>query len=155
MARKGNPISVRLDLNRSSDSSWFSEGALGIALFFSLLKRMIISITVLLLTRILLNCNWGFSLEAAFFAPFFTDLLDLLVSVMDRIPLSVGGDGSGPNLSKQPSFDALSPSPETKNDGNPIDKKEAKALPPNPIRLPLPPQHTLDRKETSCHREEI
>lgn len=26
MARKGNPISVRLDLNRSSDSSWFSEG---------------------------------------------------------------------------------------------------------------------------------
>ena len=24
MARKGNPISVRLDLNRSSDSSWFS-----------------------------------------------------------------------------------------------------------------------------------
>nr|WNZ34130.1 ribosomal protein S3 [Punica granatum] len=25
MARKGNPISVRLDLNRSSDSSWFSE----------------------------------------------------------------------------------------------------------------------------------
>ncbi|KAI4297972.1 hypothetical protein L6164_037826 [Bauhinia variegata] len=26
MARKGNPISVRLDLNRSSDSSRFSEG---------------------------------------------------------------------------------------------------------------------------------
>nr|YP_009381293.1 ribosomal protein S3 [Utricularia reniformis]ART31123.1 ribosomal protein S3 [Utricularia reniformis] len=26
MARKGNPISVRLHLNRSSDSSWFSEG---------------------------------------------------------------------------------------------------------------------------------
>jgi hypothetical protein len=26
MARKGNPISVRRDLNRSSDSSWFSEG---------------------------------------------------------------------------------------------------------------------------------
>jgi len=26
MARKGNPISVRLGLNRSSDSSWFSEG---------------------------------------------------------------------------------------------------------------------------------
>nr|YP_010945874.1 ribosomal protein S3 [Agrostis stolonifera]WGN99087.1 ribosomal protein S3 [Agrostis stolonifera] len=26
MARKGNPISVRLDLNRSSDPSWFSEG---------------------------------------------------------------------------------------------------------------------------------
>ena len=26
MARKGNPISVRLDLNRSLDSSWFSEG---------------------------------------------------------------------------------------------------------------------------------
>lgn len=25
MARKGNPISVRLDLNRSSDSSWFSD----------------------------------------------------------------------------------------------------------------------------------
>ncbi|XLR34102.1 hypothetical protein S83_062002 [Arachis hypogaea] len=28
MARKGNPISVRLDLNRSSDSSRFSEGDL-------------------------------------------------------------------------------------------------------------------------------
>lgn len=26
MAQKGNPISVRLDLNRSSDSSRFSEG---------------------------------------------------------------------------------------------------------------------------------
>lgn len=26
MARKGNPISVRLSLNRSSDPSWFSEG---------------------------------------------------------------------------------------------------------------------------------
>ncbi|CAN4082710.1 unnamed protein product [Withania somnifera] len=26
MARKGNPISVRLDPNRSSHSSWFSEG---------------------------------------------------------------------------------------------------------------------------------
>ncbi|KAK4540482.1 hypothetical protein RGQ29_032050 [Quercus rubra] len=26
MARKGNPISVRLGLNRSSDSSRFSEG---------------------------------------------------------------------------------------------------------------------------------
>lgn len=26
MARKGNPISVRLDLNRSSDPSRFSEG---------------------------------------------------------------------------------------------------------------------------------
>ena len=26
MARRGNPISVRLDLNRSSDSSRFSEG---------------------------------------------------------------------------------------------------------------------------------
>jgi hypothetical protein len=26
MARKGNPISVRLDLNRSSEESWFSEG---------------------------------------------------------------------------------------------------------------------------------
>ncbi|NP_064079.1 orf246 (mitochondrion) [Beta vulgaris subsp. vulgaris] len=25
MARKGNPISVRLDLNRSSDSSWFND----------------------------------------------------------------------------------------------------------------------------------
>lgn len=26
MAQKVNPISVRLDQNRSSDSSWFSEG---------------------------------------------------------------------------------------------------------------------------------
>ena len=29
MARKGNPISVRLDLNRSSDSSWFSDSYYG------------------------------------------------------------------------------------------------------------------------------
>ncbi|KAI5664279.1 hypothetical protein M9H77_23602 [Catharanthus roseus] len=26
MARKGNPILIRLDMNHSSDSSWFSEG---------------------------------------------------------------------------------------------------------------------------------
>ncbi|PHT36938.1 hypothetical protein CQW23_24638 [Capsicum baccatum] len=29
---------------------------------------------------------------------------------MDRIPLSVGGDGSGPSLSKKPSFDINIPS---------------------------------------------
>ena len=59
---------------------------LGIALFFSLLKRVIISITVLLVTRILLNCNWGFSLEAAFFAPFLTDLLDFLYGEISSFP---------------------------------------------------------------------
>ena len=68
--------------------------------FFSLLKRVIISLTVLLVTRIL-----GFSFEAAFFAPFLTDLLDFFLSAMDRIPLSVGDDRSGASSSKQPSFD--------------------------------------------------
>lgn len=98
--KKGKEILVRL---RSSDSSWFR---VGIYLFFYLLKRMIISITVLLVTRILLNFNWEISLalEVAFFAPFLNDLLDFFFSVMDRIPLSVGGDGSGPSLSKRPSF---------------------------------------------------
>lgn len=66
---------------------------------------MIISLTVLLVTRILLNSNWGFSFEAAFFAPFLTDLLDFFLSAMDRIPLSVGDDRSGASSSKQPSFD--------------------------------------------------
>lgn len=37
----------------------------------------------------------------------------------------------------------LSPSPETANDGNPIEKEE---VPLDPIRLPRPPQHTLDTK---------
>jgi len=42
MARKGNPISVRLDLNRSSDSSRFSEGATThISIFFILLSFQI------------------------------------------------------------------------------------------------------------------
>jgi len=36
MARKGNPISVRLGLNRSSDSSWFSEGDRAMAESFCL-----------------------------------------------------------------------------------------------------------------------
>ncbi|YP_173390.1 hypothetical protein NitaMp044 (mitochondrion) [Nicotiana tabacum] len=75
------------------------------ALFFSLLKRIFLSLTVLLLTPILLNCNWDFSFEAAFFTSFLSDFLDFWLSLMDRIPLSVGGDGSGPSLSKKPSFD--------------------------------------------------
>lgn len=81
-------------------------------LFFSLLKRVIISITVLLVTRILLDSNWGFSFEAAFFAPFLTDLLDFVLSAMDRIPLSVGDDRSGASSSKQPSFDLNVPAVE-------------------------------------------
>lgn len=48
---------------------------------------------------------------------------------------------------------SLSPSPETANDGNSIEKEEASSL--DPIRLPRPPQHTLDMKKTSHHREEI
>ena len=78
----------------------------------SLVKRVIISITVLLVTRILFDCNWGFSLEAAFFAPFLSDLLDFVLSAMDRIPLSVGDDGSGASSSKQPSFDLNVPAAE-------------------------------------------
>ncbi|YP_008992312.1 ribosomal protein S3 (mitochondrion) [Salvia miltiorrhiza] len=39
MARKGNPISVRLDLNRSSDSSWFSEYYYGKSLYQDLNLR--------------------------------------------------------------------------------------------------------------------
>lgn len=80
--------------------------------FFSLLKRVILSITVLLVTRILLDSNWGFSFEAAFFAPFLTDLLDFVLSAMDRIPLSVGDDRSGASSSKQPSFDLNVPAAE-------------------------------------------
>lgn len=109
MAREGNPISVRLDLNRSSDSSWFSKG---IALF---LKRVILSITVLLVTPILLNCNWGFSLESAFFDPLVVlvvEWMDFLFSAMERFPHSVGGGGSGPSFSKEPSFDLNVPAAE-------------------------------------------
>lgn len=51
-------------------------------------------------------------MEAAFFAPFLTDLLDFLLSAMDRIPLSVGGDGSGTSFSKGPSFDLNVPAAE-------------------------------------------
>ncbi|KAM3382712.1 hypothetical protein P3S68_008287 [Capsicum galapagoense] len=80
------------------------------ALFFSLLKHIFLSLTVLLLTPILLHFNWDFSLEAAFFAPFLSDFFDFWLS--DRIPLSIGGDGSGPSLSKKPSFDLNIPSVE-------------------------------------------
>ena len=41
MARKGNPISVRLDLNRSSDSSRFSGGTINISIFVILLSFQI------------------------------------------------------------------------------------------------------------------
>lgn len=71
----------------------------------SLLKRVIICITILLITRTLLNCNWGFSLEAAFLAPFLNDLLDWMLSAMEGFPHSVGGDGSGASSSKRPPFD--------------------------------------------------
>ena len=51
-------------------------------------------------------------MEAAFFVPFLTDLLDFLLSAMDRIPLSVGDDRSGASFSKQPSFDLNVPAAE-------------------------------------------
>ncbi|KAF3617181.1 hypothetical protein FXO38_34126 [Capsicum annuum] len=69
-------------------------------------------LTVLLLTPILLHFYWVFSLEAAFFAPFLNDFFDFWLSLMDRIPLSIGGNGSGPSLSKKPSFDLNIPSVE-------------------------------------------
>lgn len=71
----------------------------------SLLKRVIISITVLFITRVLLDCDWGFSLEAAFFAPFLNEFFDFFISSMDGFPLSVGGDGSGASSSKRPQLD--------------------------------------------------
>ena len=99
-------------------------------LFFSLLKRVIISITVLLVTRILLDSNWAFLLKPLSLLHFlpnkqrpysnkgalarkptqanaqpFSCLLDFVLSAMDRIPLSVGDDRSGASSSKQPSFD--------------------------------------------------
>ena len=64
MARKGNPISVRLDQNRSSDSSWFRE--LRFFIYFLLLKRSFRFILSLTYMRFLIS---GGSLlgDASFF----------------------------------------------------------------------------------------
>ncbi|KAF3612939.1 hypothetical protein FXO37_36589 [Capsicum annuum] len=101
---------VRLSMSGSFLSPLPRCGAFHSAL--STLYRNAESLTVLLLTPILLHFNWDFSLEAAFFAPFLSDFFDFWLSLMDRIPLSVGGDGSGPSLSKKPSFDLNIPSVE-------------------------------------------
>jgi hypothetical protein len=55
------------------------------------LRKLLVNIVVLLITCVL--WDWGLTWGAAFFAPFL-DLLDWVLSVMDRIPLSVGGGGS-------------------------------------------------------------
>lgn len=89
--------------------------------FFGIVRRFILSITVLLVTRILLDCNWGFSFEAAFFAPFLNDLLYFVLSAMD-LPLSVGDNGA--SSSKRPRFDlnlpiASEPEPEPASTSDP------------------------------------
>ena len=56
MARKGNPISVRLDLNRSSDSSRFSDIFASIlTLISSIVTKMILSITLLIIMVLLIK----------------------------------------------------------------------------------------------------
>lgn len=55
MARKGNPISVRLGLNRSSSSSWFSESDRGsIRIFLSLYLTRLFCTAILLISMYLL-----------------------------------------------------------------------------------------------------
>lgn len=71
----------------------------------SLLRQVIIGLTVLFVTRLLFYCwNWGWFV--AVFIQFLNDLLDdFLLSAMDRFPLSIGGDGSGASSSKRPRLD--------------------------------------------------
>lgn len=84
---------------------------------FSLLKQLIISLTVLLVTHLLKDYNW-----VAFFSLFITDLPDFLLYAMDRIPLSVGG--SGASSSKQLEFDLNLPASE-EDPGDPVEIEKA------------------------------
>lgn len=107
MARKGNPISVRLDLNRSSDSSRFSDIFASILTFISsLIKRFIFSITLLFITRLL--WDWGFTWVAPLVGVFW-GWLDLLLSYVEGFPLSVGGGGRDAGPSRRPLPDLNQP----------------------------------------------
>jgi len=60
MARKGNPISVRLGLNRSSSSSWFSESDRGsLRIFLSLYLTRLFCTAILLISMYLLISFFG------------------------------------------------------------------------------------------------
>lgn len=97
----------------------------------SFLRRILISVAVLLITPVLLD--WGLTWGAAFFAPFL-DLLDFILSAMDRFPLSVGGGGSGVGPSRRPLLDLN--------------------LPPAPEPEPVPPQPLSGEEEERFRREQ-
>ena len=88
-----------------------------------------------------MDCNWGFSFEAAFFAPFLlNDLLDFLLSAMD-LPLSVGDNGA--SSSKRPRFDLNLPIASEPEPASTSDPKEG--VDPLPRPLSIEEEHILDR----------
>ena len=82
-------------------------------LFRYIVKRLCISIILLFITRFFLDFGftWAWAIP-------FLDSLDWLLSFMDGLPHSVGGDGSGASSSRRPPFDlpAAEEDPEDRHD---------------------------------------
>ena len=131
MARKGNPISVRLDLNRSSDSSRFSDIFASIlTLISSIVTKMILSITLLFITRLL--WDWGLTWVAPLVGVFL-GWLDLLLSFMDGLPLSGGGGSSDAGPSRRLDLNVTpssSPEPAPPAEPEPAPPAEPEPAPP-------------------------
>lgn len=95
----------------------------------------------LLITRVL--WDWGLTWVAPFFV-LFVDLIDFLLSFMDKLPLSVGGGGSDVGPSRRPLPDLNFPP-----------SLEPEPAPPSPSPEPAPPaplsaeeeQHLLTKRE--------
>ena len=110
MARKGNPISVRLDLNHSSDSSRFifilKKRVWGVVRVFFI--NLFINLVLLFIYPLL--WDWGWGAATALFVSVW-ELVDLVLSAMDEAPLSIGGGGSGVGPSNLPDLN-FPPEPE-------------------------------------------
>ncbi|KAF7117275.1 hypothetical protein RHSIM_RhsimMtG0002600 (mitochondrion) [Rhododendron simsii] len=137
---KGNPILVRLDLNRSSDSSRFHYlFTLIKTLVTSMVKELILSLILLLLTIGLWDSGltWVAPLVAVF-----GDWLDLLLSYMDGWTLSMRGGGSEAGPSRRPVLD-LNSSPEPELD---LNQPPAQELEEQPEPVPQQPNRSRRRE---------
>ena len=150
MARKGNPISVRLDLNRSSDSSRFSDIFASIlTLISSIVTKMILSITLLFITRLL--WDWGLTWVAPLVGVFL-GWLDLLLSFMDGLPLSGGGGSSDAGPSRRLDLNVTpSSSPEP---APPAEPEPAPPAEPEPDPEPASSSELREAREEEQLREE-
>ncbi|GER38139.1 ribosomal protein S3 [Striga asiatica] len=98
MKRKGNPISVRLDLNRRSDSSWFSED---VAFFQTLMGRVGFSVVWRTLYHsILKGCPGSLIFALVLMVGAFMNAETELAKMMD--PFRSGTRGRLPDLNEPP-----------------------------------------------------